>query len=320
MLLDLLFLIWCFPQNTLSSLTYQFLESQEKVIETFQYEDAEAVVLEGDDFFAYTYGEKIFLSEKYLEDRKEATLAHEYGHVIQSRRQGPLHALLVGLPSWYHQYRSPLDREWADRYYERWPEAAADRLGGAEEFRESSAWRRPPWYEDHPETVLLQETLYPKHSWHFFSAFSRGSLGNQHEFTLEYIPKSTSLSPFRPGFSLSCIYHPQEVFHFSFSPELVCYSSKSTSGLFGTAGLVYTPETGETADSLSAVSSAAPSSAALTPTASAGLRFHSGIWNQGFRLRLTWENFDVHAFLGSSAFEQLRSFSTSSRYEIGVSL
>jgi len=63
-------------------------------------------------------------------------VAHERGHMIQSRRLGPLYLLVVGVPSvaraMYHRRRhahwTPEARsEW---YHRHWPESAADRHGG----------------------------------------------------------------------------------------------------------------------------------------------------------------------------------------------
>jgi len=329
MLLDLFFLIWCFPQNTLAHMELLSQEKQENVIEIFQYKDADVVVLEADDFFAYTYGDTIFLSEAYLSDRTEVTLAHEYGHVIQSRRQGPLHALLVGLPSGYHQYRSPFDREWADRYYERWPEASADRLGGASVIRRSAAWRRPPWYENHPETVHLQEYLYPKHSLHLFTSFYPETFtgGGTISYSGEYIFKSTSEFPLRAGISLSYTKKPFKNVPFCASCELVNYAAKKASGLFGTAGVSYNHGTG-------AGKSSSPADwTRFSPTASAGVRFHPGILNIGLRSRFVWKNFrwdPAHQYNqdnqenqenpGSSFFRRLEALPFSVSCELGISL
>ena len=65
-------------------------------------------------------------------------VAHERGHMIQSRRLGPLYLLVVGVPSvlraLYHRRRhahwTPEARsEW---YHRHWPESAADRHGGVQ--------------------------------------------------------------------------------------------------------------------------------------------------------------------------------------------
>ena len=59
-------------------------------------------------------------------------IPHEWGHTLQSRRLGPLYLLLVGLPSIGMNIFSRLKIMNEDRYYLRWPENWADRLGGVE--------------------------------------------------------------------------------------------------------------------------------------------------------------------------------------------
>lgn len=60
--------------------------------------------------------------------------AHELGHTVQSRRLGPLYLATVGVVSpsralYAMAYRRRTGRGW-DRYYDSWPEDAADRYGG----------------------------------------------------------------------------------------------------------------------------------------------------------------------------------------------
>lgn len=62
--------------------------------------------------------------------------AHELGHTVQSRRLGPLYLPTVGvvsvsraLYSAWHQHRTGVP--WP-RYFDAWPESAADRHGGIE--------------------------------------------------------------------------------------------------------------------------------------------------------------------------------------------
>jgi hypothetical protein len=61
---------------------------------------------------------------------------HEYGHALQSRRYGPLYLALVGVPSvlraaYAVAHRARTGRRWAS-YYDAWPEAQADALGGVD--------------------------------------------------------------------------------------------------------------------------------------------------------------------------------------------
>jgi hypothetical protein len=72
-------------------------------------------------------GEYIFLYEGN-HDNPEVQW-HEYGHTIQSRMLGPLYLIVVGLPSITMNILSRWKVIDPTRYYERWPESWADRLG-----------------------------------------------------------------------------------------------------------------------------------------------------------------------------------------------
>jgi hypothetical protein len=58
------------------------------------------------------------------------TLAHELGHAVQSRRLGPAYLIVVGAPSIARVLRVRASRGAWRGYYDGWPEADADRLGG----------------------------------------------------------------------------------------------------------------------------------------------------------------------------------------------
>ena len=58
------------------------------------------------------------------------TIAHEYGHCVQSQMLGPLYLLAVGVPSITQNILTRLGLLSADRYYCRFPERWADSLGG----------------------------------------------------------------------------------------------------------------------------------------------------------------------------------------------
>jgi hypothetical protein len=81
-------------------------------------------------------GEYIFVSVQ----AGERLLRHEYGHTRQSRRLGWLYLVVVGLPSVsmaaYSRVAARLGRPGpARRYYDRFPENWADRLGGVQRRR-----------------------------------------------------------------------------------------------------------------------------------------------------------------------------------------
>ena len=67
------------------------------------------------------------------------TRDHEHGHTYQSRLLGPLYLPIVGVPSamralYAVAYREATGRRWT-RYFDGYPEAWADRLGGVRRRR-----------------------------------------------------------------------------------------------------------------------------------------------------------------------------------------
>ena len=77
--------------------------------------------------FGVSLGQYIFLDARR---KKSKSLPHELGHSRQSLILGPLYLIVVGLPSITMNILSRLRVLRADRYYLRWPESWADRLGG----------------------------------------------------------------------------------------------------------------------------------------------------------------------------------------------
>jgi hypothetical protein len=79
--------------------------------------------------FGVSLGPIIILG-RVFEGMEEEVVLHEWGHSKQSLILGPLYLIVVGLPS---IVMNILSRLWIidpTRYYERWPESWADRLGG----------------------------------------------------------------------------------------------------------------------------------------------------------------------------------------------
>ena len=68
-------------------------------------------------------GKFIILKPEYAID---TTIKHEQGHQVQSKRWGPLYLLVVGI---YSFIRSRMGLS-SERYYSKWPENKADKLGG----------------------------------------------------------------------------------------------------------------------------------------------------------------------------------------------
>jgi hypothetical protein len=62
----------------------------------------------------------------------QRVIAHEWGHSRQSRLLGPFYLPVVGVPSLLMNLLSEAGILRKDRYFLRWPENWADRLGGVD--------------------------------------------------------------------------------------------------------------------------------------------------------------------------------------------
>ena len=65
-----------------------------------------------------------------FQEAEESSIRHEYGHSKQSLYLGPLYLVVIGVPSLSMNILSTLNILSPQRYYRRWPENWADRLGG----------------------------------------------------------------------------------------------------------------------------------------------------------------------------------------------
>jgi len=124
--IDLVYYTWCLPQTLLGHIVLLFC----KKIEKKQYKLSTVHII--DNVFGVSLGRHIIVGHAYNDER---TIKHEYGHVLQSLMLGPLYLPVVGLPSAIMNIISRFDYIWgkgnfADNYYERWPENWADKLGG----------------------------------------------------------------------------------------------------------------------------------------------------------------------------------------------
>lgn len=78
---------------------------------------------------------------KYIivfQESGETTIRHEYGHSKQSLYLGPAYLIVIGIPSFTMNLLSALHILDAKRYYSRWPENWADRLGGVSRNEKAS--------------------------------------------------------------------------------------------------------------------------------------------------------------------------------------
>jgi hypothetical protein len=140
-LLRLPVVIWQLPQIIIALLVLLVLRLRGARLTVSSYNRKRLVRFSGFSSFGVSLGEYIILPV----DCASTTVSHEYGHCIQSLIFGPLYLLVIGLPSllcnniWdrlFHRKWSNEARAWW--YYNRYPEAWADELGGVARFREPS--------------------------------------------------------------------------------------------------------------------------------------------------------------------------------------
>ena len=63
-------------------------------------------------------------------DAGAKTVAHEFGHCLQSAKWGWLYLIVVGIPSLRNNLKSRTCERTSKNYYELYPEKEADTLGG----------------------------------------------------------------------------------------------------------------------------------------------------------------------------------------------
>jgi hypothetical protein len=107
--------LWQLPQNVIGFIVSHFLPF-----------DGDAYRHNGK--WSVALGEYVIVS-RYA---PELTIQHEYGHVSQSRLLGPLYLIVVGVPSFIMATLTLCGVLSSERYYDRWPENWADRLGGVD--------------------------------------------------------------------------------------------------------------------------------------------------------------------------------------------
>jgi len=113
---------WEFPQTLLGWIIIKFI----KVYSVNDFNNSKLILME-DKTFGVSLGRYILLRKNALEISKK----HEYGHCIQSKYLGPLYLIIIGLPSITLNIISRiLGGNFANNYYNRFPENWADKLGG----------------------------------------------------------------------------------------------------------------------------------------------------------------------------------------------
>lgn len=110
--------IWQFPQHLLALALIKIMKAKYK-------EDYKGAKIYNASMTGISLGQYIIVREHSTEN----LIKHEYGHTRQSYLLGPLYLIVVGLPSIVMNILSRLRILDNRKYYDRWPESWADKLG-----------------------------------------------------------------------------------------------------------------------------------------------------------------------------------------------
>lgn len=133
--MSILHWIWGLPQNLAGFIISRFAKYKKK----YKINGITKTIYFMKFFNAgVSLGEFIILDPIWTEQQLETVIKHEYGHLRQSRMLGVFYLLVVGLPS---VIGNIVDRFSKDdyrirynRYYNRYPENWADKLGKVDRF------------------------------------------------------------------------------------------------------------------------------------------------------------------------------------------
>jgi len=138
-------LLWELPQSTLGAVLYMAVDLAGRTRSVARREGRWLIESPG---LAISLGHFVFWCEgasayAFLDS---ATRDHEWGHTFQSRVLGPLYLPVVGLSSsarvaYAVAYRAATGHRWRG-YFDGFPEAQADRLGGVDRAAMKATW--PP--------------------------------------------------------------------------------------------------------------------------------------------------------------------------------
>lgn len=117
--------VWQFPQMLAAWIWYLI---RRKYIEGIT-EGKYYTIYRGTNKGGITLGDKIFLTDRYHGEYLSLVIAHESGHVIQSKYLGPLYLFVIGIPSiiWASIHKVIAPRK---SYYWFYTEKWANKLGG----------------------------------------------------------------------------------------------------------------------------------------------------------------------------------------------
>lgn len=117
--------IWQFPQALLAGIYY--LMYRKNIVERIKKNSYTVYI--GVTRGGVTLGNRVFISRYYFGERKDLVIAHEGGHVKQSKYLGPLYLFVIGIPSilWAATYKKIAPKK---NYYSFPTERWANKLAG----------------------------------------------------------------------------------------------------------------------------------------------------------------------------------------------
>lgn len=117
--------IWELPQNLLGLLLIKLTKA-----ENIGNHTENAIYKAKKDFgmYAVSLGRYIIVSEEVT----PRIIRHEYGHCRQSKMLGWLYLIVIGIPSFVMNRLTSIGILDNRKYYDRWPETWADKLGGVD--------------------------------------------------------------------------------------------------------------------------------------------------------------------------------------------
>jgi hypothetical protein len=115
---------WGLIQTFIGLIVYIIVKILKKAKEELNYKGAHITVF-GNNWGGISLGKFIFICSGYTGIYKANTLAHEWGHTIQSLILGPLYLIAVGIPSsvWnlcFKKYRKENKIDYYSFFCEKW--------------------------------------------------------------------------------------------------------------------------------------------------------------------------------------------------------
>lgn len=125
----ILLYLWMLPQNLLGRLVLFVCRKNKIFMERFN--ECDVYAIESKLLSGGSLGKYIFLNSVFVPDRDKfrEAVKHEYGHFRQGKIFGFFYLLAIGIPSLLNNLAARKNKKVFDRYYLRYPEKWADKLG-----------------------------------------------------------------------------------------------------------------------------------------------------------------------------------------------